>query len=98
MFLIPYGNHAQLGDGSATERLMSALAYGWVECCNDVVGCRTSSFQDKYLCVKKFICIFLMKDDEHASCVELMNYFRCIIAIVCIYVCFYFNAFLFIFR
>ena len=38
--LIPCGNHAQLGGGSVAERLMSTLAYGWVECCSDVAGCR----------------------------------------------------------
>ena len=44
MFLIPWGTHAQLGDGSVAKRLMSTLAYGWVECCNDITGCRTSFF------------------------------------------------------
>ena len=38
MFLIPCGNHAQLGGGSYAEILRSALAYGWVERCSDVVG------------------------------------------------------------
>ena len=33
------------GGGSATEILMSALAYGWVECCSDIAGCGTSSFK-----------------------------------------------------
>ena len=51
MFLIPCGNHAQLGGGSVAKRLMSALDYGWVECCSDVAGCGTTSFKDKYLCV-----------------------------------------------
>ena len=49
--LIPSGNNAQLGGGCAVERLMSALAYGWVGRCSDVVGCETTSFKDKYLCV-----------------------------------------------
>ena len=31
--------------GSATERLMSALAYGWVERCSDIAGCGTNFFQ-----------------------------------------------------
>ena len=39
MFLIPCGNHAQLGGGSVAERLMSTLAYGWVEHCSEVAGC-----------------------------------------------------------
>ena len=40
---VPYslGNHAQLGDGSVSERLRSTLAYGWVEHCSDVAGCET---------------------------------------------------------
>ena len=47
MFLIPCGNHAQLEGGSVGERLMSALAYGWVERC-DIASCGTTSFKDKY--------------------------------------------------
>ena len=65
MFLIPYGNHAQLEGGNAAERLMSALAYGWVERCSDVAGCGTNLFQDKYLCVNLCISNCLMKYDEH---------------------------------
>ena len=38
-------NHAQLEGGNVVERLMSTLAYGWVECCSDVAGCGTSSYQ-----------------------------------------------------
>ena len=47
----PYSlrNHAQLRGGSVAERLMSTLAYGWVERCNDVAGCgASSSLKDKY--------------------------------------------------
>ena len=42
---VPYslGNHAQLGGGSVAERLMSTLAYGWVERCSDVAGCGPTS-------------------------------------------------------
>ena len=36
---LPLENHAQLGGGSVAERLMSTLAYGWVERCSDVAGC-----------------------------------------------------------
>ena len=43
--------HAQLGGGSDAERLMSTLAYGWVERCNDVASCRSTSSLDKYSCV-----------------------------------------------
>ena len=45
MFLIPCGNHPQLGGGSVVEILMSTLAYGWVERCSDVAGCGMSSYQ-----------------------------------------------------
>ena len=31
-------NHAQLEGGSDAERLMSTLAYGWVEHCNDIAS------------------------------------------------------------
>ena len=34
---------------SGGEILMSTLAYGWVERCNDLASCGTDSFQDKYL-------------------------------------------------
>ena len=39
MFLIPWGNHAQLEGGSVAERLMSTLTYGWVEHYSDIAGC-----------------------------------------------------------
>jgi len=32
-------NHAQLRGDSVAERLMSTLAYGWVERCSGVAGC-----------------------------------------------------------
>ena len=35
-----FGNHVQLRGGSVAERLRSTLAYGWVECCSDIAGCR----------------------------------------------------------
>ena len=40
--LVPYGNHAQLRGGSDAERVRRMLAYGWVECCRDIAGCRIS--------------------------------------------------------
>ena len=46
--LVPYGNHAQLRGGNANERLMSTLAYGWVERCSDIASCGEASSQDKY--------------------------------------------------
>ena len=68
------GNHAQLGGGSVTEILMSALAYGWVEHCNDIAGCGTRLFQDKYsgLCLTLQL-YFLINDHEHVSCLNKMN-------------------------
>ena len=41
-------NHAEHGGGSDFERLMSTLAYGWVERCNDIASCKEASSQDKY--------------------------------------------------
>ena len=40
--LVPYSlrNHAQLGGGSVADKLRSTLAYGWVERCSNVAGCR----------------------------------------------------------
>ena len=51
-------NHAQVGGGSDAERLMSTLAYGWVEHCSDIVGCETTLFQDKYSCVFNLCNVF----------------------------------------
>ena len=67
MFLIPCGNHAQLGGGSIAERLMSALAYGWVERCNAVATITgQASFKISILVyVNIRICNFLMKYAEH---------------------------------
>ena len=48
LFPISLWNHAQLEGDSGAEKLMSTLAYGWVERCNDVASCGTSFFQDKY--------------------------------------------------
>ena len=49
LFLSSLWNHAQLGGGSDAGRLMSTLAYGWVEHCSDVASCGTTELQDKYL-------------------------------------------------
>ena len=88
MFLIPCGNHAQLGGGSVAEILRSTLAYGWVECCTDVASCGTSFLQDKYfLCAISATVSGLMNCDEHVKCFDECIYFRCIIAIVWICVC-----------
>ena len=65
VFLIPWGNHAQLRGGSAAKRLMSALSYGWVECWSDIPGCGTSFFQYNYLFINLCIRHYLMKYDEH---------------------------------
>ena len=40
--------HAQIGGGIDAERLMSTLAYGWVERCSDITSCGEASPQDKY--------------------------------------------------
>ena len=44
-------NHAELRGDSDSKRLMSTLAYGWVEHCNNVASCGLTSFPDKYSCV-----------------------------------------------
>ena len=49
--LVPCGNHAQLGGGSGAERLMSPLAYGWVERCSDIASCGKAPSHDKYSCI-----------------------------------------------
>ena len=88
MFLIPYGNHAQLGGVSVVERFMGALPYGWVERCNDVASCGTRFFQNKYfLCAISATVSCLMNCDEHVECFDECIYLHCMIAIVCIYVC-----------
>ena len=38
-------NHAQLGGGRDAVRLMSTLAYGWVERCSDVASCGPASLK-----------------------------------------------------
>ena len=89
MFLIHCGNHAQLGGGSAAERLMSALTYGWVEFCSDVAGCGTRLFQDKYfLCVIYANVFCLMNCDEHVECFDECICFRYILHVLHICVCF----------
>ena len=43
------------GGGSVAERLMSTLAYGWVERCSDVASYGTTQLQDKYLLLFFFL-------------------------------------------
>ena len=89
MFLIPCGNHAQLGGGSDAEILMSTLTYGWVEHCSEVAGCRTSFFQDKYfLCLISAIVFCLMTRDEHFECFDECICFHYILHVLHICECF----------
>ena len=37
--------------GGVAERLMSTLAYGWVERCSNIAGCGTSSSQANCSCL-----------------------------------------------
>ena len=68
MFLIPCGNHSQLGGGSVAERLMSTLAYGWVERCSDIAGCGTSFFIRQVSLVFKSLYLHLiMNYNEHVN-------------------------------
>ena len=68
LFLNPWGNHSLLGGGSAIERLMSTLAYGWVERCSDIAGCGMS-FASK-ISILVFKCLYLhliMNYNEHVN-------------------------------
>ena len=60
--LFPSGlwNHAQLEGGSDAERLMSTLAYGWVERCSNITSCGPTSLQDHYSCVFTSITVFVL--------------------------------------
>ena len=85
VFLIPWGNHAQLEHGSVAERSKSTFAYGWVERCSNIDGCTTSFSKDKYSCLFKFCnCIFLWIIMKLSwTCwmyeyVEWMIFFHCI--------------------
>ena len=75
ILLVPYslGTHAHLGGGSTAERLGSTLAYGWVERCNDVAGCRASPSWDNCPCLFH-LCNYiwwLMNYDEHVECLNV---------------------------
>ena len=68
--MFPYSleNHAQLGGGSAVERLRSRLAYGWVEDFSDVASCRTSSYKISNLVYFTSAILFTVNDyDEHVE-------------------------------
>ena len=68
MFLIPCGNHAQLGGGNVAERLMSTLAYGWVERCSDIAGCGMSFASKISILVFKSLYLHLiMNCNEHVN-------------------------------
>ena len=60
MFLIPCGNHAQLKGGSVAERLMSTVAYGWVERCSDIVGCGKLLSKISISCVFTSATVFVL--------------------------------------
>ena len=70
ILLVPYSlsNHAQLRGGSVAERLMSTLAYGWVERCSNVAGCGTSSYNISNLVYFTSAILFTVNDyDEHVE-------------------------------
>ena len=68
MFLIPWGNHAQIGGGSDADRLMSTLAYGWVERCSDIVGYRTIfAFKISIIVFKSLHLHLIMNYNEHVN-------------------------------
>ena len=53
--LVPCGNHAQLGGGGDAEKLMSTLAYGWVERYGDIASCGTSFASKISILVFKYL-------------------------------------------
>ena len=91
---LSWRNHAQLGGGSVAERLISTLAYGWVECCNDVASCGTTQLQDKYLLL--FVCLisanYLFYELKWAcwmfEWLKGCYYFRCILHVLYSCMCF----------
>ena len=79
--LVPYSleNHAQLGGGSVAERLRSMLAYGWVERCSDVAGCRMSSYKISNLVYFTSVFLFTINyHDEHVECL-----YDCMFLLLC---------------
>ena len=86
-----------LGGGSDAERLMSTLAYGWVERCNDVASCRKASSSDKYSCAfNLYNCICFINYYEHDECLNVLNKMYLIslyLHVLYICICFYSNAF-----
>ena len=44
--------------GSVAERLNSTLAYGWVEHCSDIAGCKTSSAKISTLVYLSYVTLF----------------------------------------
>ena len=61
-------NHSHLMGGSDAERLMSTLAYGWVERCSDIASYGTTHLQDKYfLCLISSIVFICLMNDEHVE-------------------------------
>ena len=68
MFLIPWGNHFELGGGSVTERLRSTLAYGSVERCSDAAGCGRSFYKiSNPVRFTSAILISVNKNGEHVE-------------------------------
>ena len=50
---------------------MSTLAYGWVERCNDVAGCGTSSIRLVFLTMSSLHLYLLVNEyDEHVVCLN----------------------------
>ena len=87
---LSWRNHAQLGGGSVAERLMSKLAYGWVERCSDVAGCEWILHQEisaaGYSISANFI---LMLNELMMNMINAGMYvcFHCMIEDKCICVC-----------
>ena len=67
------------------ERLMSTLAYGWVECCSDIVGCgRVLHWKISAVVTSSLQFIYCsMRNDEHVNA-GMYVCFRCMIEELCI--------------
>ena len=63
-------NHAQLEGGGVAERLMSMLAYGWVERCSDVAGSGRILFKISIL--DYFVSTFILLINEYNEHVAYM--------------------------
>ena len=82
--------------GSASERLMSTLAYGWVECCSDVASCGSASFKISILVLNLCKLLVLWIKRNMMNVLNECFCFRCRMHYASVYI-FIFNAFYLLF-